>query len=82
MLLRKRSGHHTGWLSFSTGVSERKIAGLNEDESGREQYFKSKFDRGVTVNLVHSWAFRKKWTLNSNTAYSSGQPYTQVLGRG
>jgi hypothetical protein len=82
VLLRKRSGRHTGWLSFSTGVSERKIAGLNEDESGREQYFKSKFDRGVTVNLVHSWAFRKKWTLNSNTAYSSGQPYTQVLGRG
>ncbi|MCH2661215.1 TonB-dependent receptor [bacterium] len=82
MLLRKRSGNHTGWLSFSTGASERKIAGLNLDGRGDERFFKSKFDRGVSVNLVHSWRLSKKWTLNSRVAYASGQPYTQVLGRG
>ncbi len=82
LLLRKRSGKHTGWLSVSTGVSERRIDNLNENEKGEEEFFKSKFDRGLTINLIQSWAFRKKWTLNSRAAYASGQPYTQVLGRG
>ncbi|MFT5089592.1 MAG: outer membrane receptor protein involved in Fe transport [Planctomycetota bacterium] len=82
VLLRKRSGRHTGWLSVSTGLSERKIDNLNEDENDRAQFFNSKFDRGVTIDLIHSWAFRKKWTLNSRIGYASGQPYTQVLGRG
>ena len=82
LMLRKRAGRHTGWLSFSTGVSERTIDGLNEDEEGDERAFRSKFDRRFSVNLIHSWRLGKKWTLNSRAAYASGQPYTQVLGRG
>ena len=82
LMLRKRAGRHTGWLSFSTGISERTIDGLNQDGEGVESSFKSKFDRRFQVNLIHSWRFRKKWTLNSRAAYASGQPYTQVLGRG
>lgn len=82
LLLKRREGRHTGWLSFSTGLSERTIDGLNLDDAGREQPYKSKFDRRVSVDLIHSWRFRKKWTLNTAVAYASGQPYTQVLGRG
>jgi len=82
LLLRKRAGRHTGWLSFSTGVSERTIDNLNLDENGEEQSFRSKFDRRVSINLIHSWRFRKKWSLNTRFAHASGQPYTQVLGRG
>ena len=82
LLLRKRGGKQTGWLSFSTGVSERRIDNLNLDSGGNARHFKSKFDRNLSINLVHSWRFREKWTLNSRGAYASGQPYTQILGRG
>ena len=82
LLIRKRSGRQTGWLSFSTGVTKRTIDGINQDESGEEQEFKSKFDRRVSLNVIHSIRFRKRWTLNSGLAYASGQPYTQVLGSG
>lgn len=82
LLIRKRSGRQRGWLAVSTGLSERTIDGINLDESFREQPFKSKFDRHVSVNLVHSLDFRKRWTLNSRIAYASGQPYTQVFGTG
>lgn len=82
LLLRKRAGKQTGWLSISIGASERKIDDLNLDEAGEERFYKSKFDRGISINLVHSWRFRKKWTLNSRSAFASGQPYTQILGRG
>ena len=81
-LIRKRSGRQRGWLAVSTGLSERTIDGINLDESFRERPFKSKFDRRVTINLVHSLDFRKRWTLNSRIAFASGQPYTQVLGTG
>ena len=82
LLLRKRAGRHTGWVSFSTGISERTIDGLKLDENGAAQPFKSKFDRRFSLNLIHSWRLGKSWTLNSGYAYASGQPYTQVLGRG
>ena len=82
LLVRKRSGRQTGWLSFSTGISKRTIDGLNEDEFGEAQSFKSKFDRRVSLNVIHSLRFRKRWRLNSRLAYASGQPYTQVLGTG
>ena len=81
-MLRKRSGKHTGWLAFSTGLSERTIDGLKLNESGRPQSFNSKFDRRVSLNLIHSMSFRKRWSLNTRVAYAWGQPYTQVLGRG
>jgi hypothetical protein len=82
VLIKKRAGKHSGWLSLSTGLSERTIDGLNLDDNGVEQSFKSKFDRSFTVNLIHAWQFRDKWSLNSRTAYATGQPYTQILGRG
>ena len=82
LLLRKRYGRQTGWFSLSIGASERKIDKLNLDEQGNERVFKSKFDRNLSINLVHSWRMGEKWTLNSRAAYASGQPYTQILGRG
>ena len=82
LLVKKRVGKHTGWLSLSTGLSERTIDELNRDENGVEQDFKSKFDRRVTTNLIHAWRFSGKWSLNTRAVYATGQPYTQILGRG
>ena len=82
LMLRKRAGRHTGWLSLSTGISERTIDGLNLDENGEKQSFNSKFDRRLSINLIHSWRLGKRWNLNTRLGYASGQPYTQVLGRG
>ena len=82
VLFKKRSGRQTGWLSVTTGISRRKIDGLNRNVEGVEQDFNSKFHRDLIVNLVHSWRFAKRWTLNTRGTYGSGQPYTQILGQG
>jgi hypothetical protein len=82
LLLRRRSGRHTGWIALNAGVTERTIDGLNLDENGREQAFRSKFDRRVTLNVVHAWRINRKWSLNSRFTLASGQPYTQVFGSG
>ncbi len=81
-LIKKRAGKQTGWVSFSVGLSERTIEGLNRNATGVEKPFKSKFDRRFSLNIVHSWRLGRLWALNSRFALASGQPYTQVLGRG
>ena len=82
VLLKKRSGRHTGWLSVTTGISRRKVAELNRDDQGVEQSYNSKFHRDLILNLVSSWRFAQRWHLNSRGTYGSGQPYTQILGQG
>ena len=82
LLLRKRAGRQTGWIALSTGRTERTIDGLNLDDDGRPQSFESKFDRRVTLHVIHAWRFRGRWSLSTRYTRASGQPYTQVLGAG
>ncbi|MEE2831705.1 MAG: TonB-dependent receptor [Candidatus Latescibacterota bacterium] len=82
LLLRKREGRQTGWIALNTGVTERAIDGLELDANGRPQTFRSKFDRRITLHIIHSWRFSDRWTLSSRFTEASGQPYTQVFGTG
>jgi len=82
LLLRKREGRQTGWIALNTGVTERAIDGLELDANGRPQTFRSKFDRRITLHIIHSWRFSDHWTLSSRFTEASGQPYTQVFGTG
>ena len=82
LLLRKREGRQTGWVALNTGVTERAIDGLELDANGRPQTFRSKFDRRITLHIIHSWRFSDHWTLSSRFTEASGQPYTQVFGTG
>lgn len=82
LLVRKRSGRQTGWIALNTGLTERTIDGLNFDTANRPQSFRSKFDRRLTLHIIHAWRFSERWTLNSRFTRASGQPYTQVFGTG
>lgn len=82
ILLRKRSGRHTGWIALNAGVTERTIDGLNLDSDGNPQSFRSKFDRRLTLHVIHSWRLGERWTVSSRFTQASGQPYTQVFGSG
>ena len=82
VLLRKRAGRHTGWISLNTGITERTIDGLNLDAEDRPQSFRSKFDRRLTLHVIHSWRLGERWMINSRFTRASGQPYTQVFGSG
>ena len=82
LLVKHQSGRHSGWLSVSTGISERTIAGLNTGADGTPRPFNSKFDRRLQTNLVYSWQLGRRWALSTRAAAASGQPYTEVLGRG
>ncbi|MFH1571661.1 MAG: TonB-dependent receptor [Gemmatimonadota bacterium] len=84
LLMRKRAGRQTGWVSASLGATERTIDGVNEDVDGQPRQYRSKFDRTLILDLVHSLRFGRdrRWALNTRAAYATGQPYTQVLGRG
>ncbi len=82
ILLRKRAGRQTGWIALNTGLTERTIDGLNLDAQDQPQTYRSKFDRRITLHIIHSWRLGKRWTINSRFTRASGQPYTQVFGSG
>lgn len=82
LLLRKRAGRQTGWIALNSGLTERTVNGLNLGPDGRPQSFQSKFDRRVTLHIIHSWRFAERWTVSSRFTRASGQPYTQVFGTG
>jgi hypothetical protein len=79
--LKKRSGKHTGWVSYSLGWSIRQVDGLNVDDNGVPREYYPKFDRRHSLNLVYGFDLTSHWRLSARYALASGQGYTPWLGK-
>jgi hypothetical protein len=69
--LKKNVGKLTGWVSYTLARTERKIAGLNND-----QWYANRYDRTHTLNVVGQYSLSEKWSFGANFAYITGVPYT------
>jgi hypothetical protein len=82
--LKKRAGRHMGWISYSTGWTVRKIAGIKtidpNDPASPPQDFYPKYDQRHVTNTVYSFKWTDHWTINARFAYATGQGYTGTLG--
>ena len=73
IMLKKREGALTGWVSYSISKSERKFSAINNGE-----WFPFEYDRRHKANLVlnyrlpqkEKWRFRKSFSLDFT--YASG----------
>jgi hypothetical protein len=74
LLVILRRGQWFGWMSYALSRSTR------IDRPGmRERLFD--FDTPHDLNLALSWKSKnKKWQLGGRFTYTSGQPYTPVIG--
>ena len=77
VLLRRRTGRLTGFLSYTLGRTERRFPTLNESSDGTPQYYTPKFDRTHDLTLVGNYRLSSAWRLTSTFTYSTGQPYTR-----
>ena len=73
ILVKKLSGPVRGWLGYTYAVTERKFE--NQD------WYYPKFDRTHTVNAVADWALTSALHFSTAVTYSTGNPYTPVIGR-
>ncbi|MCF7921861.1 MAG: TonB-dependent receptor [Candidatus Marinimicrobia bacterium] len=73
ILVKKLSGRVRGWAGYTYAQTKRKY-------EGQDWYF-PKYDRTHTLNVVADWALNDALHFSTAITYSSGNPYTAVIGR-
>jgi len=68
----KMHGRLNGWISYTYSISRKMMTG--------EEYY-TNWDRRHAFNIIGNFNINKKWTLNWQWAYQSGQAFTPILGK-
>ena len=76
MMLRKKFGRFTGWVSYTLSKTERKINGINNN-----LWYNARQDRTHDIALVGIYQFSKKWTFSANWVYYTGDAVTFPNGK-
>ena len=78
LLIRKNEGKLTGWIAYTLSRSEQKTPGRTPTEIGinnGEWYF-TPYDKTHDISITTNYALNKKWDLNANFLFQTGQPIT------
>jgi hypothetical protein len=83
VLLRKNEGRLKGWLAYTLSKSEQQTEGRNPSETGinNGNWYNTPFDKTHDISVTSSYDLNKKWTLNANFLYQTGQPTTYPNGQ-
>jgi len=83
VLLRKNDGRLKGWLAYTLSKSEQQTEGRNPSEIGinNGNWYNTPFDKTHDISVTSSYDLNKKWTLNANFLYQTGQPTTYPNGQ-
>lgn len=73
ILLEKRRGRLTGWISYSYGRAKRKFDG---DEFNR--WYSANHERIHEMNIVATFRINKHWDIGATYVLASGTPYTRI----
>ncbi len=73
LLLKKLTGKVRGWAGYTFAETKRKYE--------KQDWYFPKYDRTHTLNVVADWALTEKLHFSTALTYSSGNPYTAVIGR-
>jgi len=76
VLLKKKVGRLSGWLSYTLSKTERQIDGINNGE-----WYNARQDRTHDIALVATYQLNKKWTLSANWVYYTGDAITFPAGK-
>ncbi|MDN5199914.1 carboxypeptidase-like regulatory domain-containing protein [Fulvivirgaceae bacterium BMA10] len=73
-LLQKKTGKHTGWISYSLSKVDNSFPELNFGEA-----FPANEDQRHEIKVVNMFSLGK-WDLSSTFVYGSGKPYSDPRG--
>lgn len=76
MLLKKKSGNFTGWVSYTLSRTERKIDGINQN-----QWYAAKQNRTHDISVVGTYQFAKNWTASAAWVFYTGNAVTFPSGK-
>jgi hypothetical protein len=76
VIMKKKSGNFTGWVSYTLSKTERKIDGINNNE-----WYNSRQDRTHDISIVGSYQLNKKWSLSGVFVNNTGNAVTFPTGK-
>jgi hypothetical protein len=76
VLVKKKIGFFSGWISYTLSKTERKIDGINEGN-----WYNAKQDRTHDVSIVTILELNSKWTISGVFVYSTGNAVTFPTGK-
>lgn len=76
LLLEKKSGKLTGWISYTLARSLKQIEGINKGK-----WYPARQDRIHDFSIVGIYQLNKKWTFSSTWVYYTGNAVTFPAGK-
>lgn len=76
LMLKKRVGKLSGWISYTLSKSERRIDGINNN-----QWYNAYQDRTHDISIVGIYELNKRWTLSATWVYYTGNAITYPSGK-
>ncbi len=74
LLLQKKQGHLTGWLSYTYSKTDLQFSNLNFGKP-----FPFKYDRRHDFSIVLNYKLNEKFNFSANWVYGSGYPYSLAV---
>ena len=82
LLMRRRTGRFTGWLSYTYSRSERRVDGaLPEQQINDGDWYPSNFDRPHDLSVVFTYQENPRVSWNLNFTYKTGRPITYPVSK-
>lgn len=76
LLMKKKAGKFTGWLSYTLSKTEKKINGINDND-----WYNARQDRTHDVALVGAYQLNSRWTLSATWVFYTGDAVTFPAGK-
>jgi hypothetical protein len=76
LLMRKRTGKFTGWVSYTWSKTEKQITGINQGN-----WYVARQDRTHDVSVVGIYQLTKKWSMSGAWIYYTGNAVTFPSGK-
>lgn len=83
LLLRKNEGRFQGWLAYTLSKSEQRTPGRTATETGINagQWYNTPYDKPHDISVFSSYELNRKWSINANFVYQTGQPTNYPIGQ-
>lgn len=76
LMLRKKTGRLSGWLSYTLSRTEKNIDGINENN-----WYPAKQDATHDISVVGIYDLSNKWSLSATWVYNTGNAVTFPSGK-
>lgn len=83
VLFKKNVGKFKGWIAYTLSKSEQQTLGRTTTEPGinNGNWYNTAFDKTHDISITSNYELNKKWTLNANFVFQTGQPTTYPVAQ-